>query len=119
MNAVFQGGRNIALKVPPHQWDETVRFYREILGLAEIAEHAPDVVFQFGHNQLWIDRVATVSQAELWLEVITDNLSAAEAHLDAADVVRCDEVEKLPDGFNGFWISSPTSIVHLVTQVET
>ncbi|HBR99063.1 MAG TPA: hypothetical protein DD979_17040 [Gammaproteobacteria bacterium] len=28
----FQAGRNIAMKVPPHQYDATVRFYRDTLG---------------------------------------------------------------------------------------
>ncbi|MGH2617936.1 MAG: hypothetical protein ACRDJC_22130 [Thermomicrobiales bacterium] len=29
-------------------------------------------------------------------------------------VVRRDEIEPLPEGLEGFWISSPASIVHLV-----
>ena len=29
----YAGGRNIAMKVPPHQWEQTVRFYRETLRL--------------------------------------------------------------------------------------
>jgi hypothetical protein len=28
----FAGGRNIAMKVPPHLWDATVRFYRDVGG---------------------------------------------------------------------------------------
>lgn len=118
MQGKFRGGRNIALKVPPHQWEETVRFYRDILGLAEITEHAPEVGFRFGHNQLWIDNVATVSQAELWLEVVAEDVSAAAEHFKAAGIARCDEIEKLPDEMNGFWIASPSSIIHLVTEDE-
>ena len=114
MKAQFRGGHNIALKVPPHQWEATVRFYREVLGLRELREYAPEVVFQFGPNHLWIDRVKTVSQAELWLELITDDTDAAAGHLEAAGVARCDEIEKLPEEMNGFWISSPSSIIHLV-----
>ena len=30
-------------------------------------------------------------------------------------VVRRDEVEKLPDGFNGFWVCNPAGIIHLVS----
>lgn len=110
----FAAGRNIAMKVPPHQYDATVAFYRDVLGLPLIDEFAPGVVFEFGSNRLWIDRVPTVSQAELWLEVVADDLVAAEARLEAAGVVRCDEIEPLRDGFAGFWITSPASIVHLV-----
>jgi catechol 2,3-dioxygenase-like lactoylglutathione lyase family enzyme len=65
----FQGGRNIAMKVPPHQYDDTVRFYREVIGLKEVAELAPSIVFEFGANRLWLDRVKTLSQAEVWLEL--------------------------------------------------
>jgi hypothetical protein len=32
----FVGGRNIATKVPPHQWTATVAFYRDTLGLPEL-----------------------------------------------------------------------------------
>lgn len=37
----FSGGRNIAMKVPPHVWEETVTFYRDILGLRQI-----DTIYQ-------------------------------------------------------------------------
>lgn len=115
MNAAkFSPGRNIAMKVPPHQFDATVRFYRDVLGFDQIKEHAPSVVFKFGDMQLWIDRVPSLSQAELWLEVVTDDLIAAAAHLQAAKVVRCDDIEPLPEGLRAFWIANPAGIVHLV-----
>ena len=55
-----------------------------------------------------------MSQAELWLEVVTDDVDAAAERFQAAGVERCDEIEPLREGFAGFWISSPASIVHLV-----
>ena len=112
----FHAGPNIAMKVPPHAYDETVRFYRDVLGLPEIAEHRPSVVFEFGHSRLWIDRVPALSQAETWLEIRTTDLAAAEQHLAAAGVVRVDEIEPLPEGFPAFWVSSPASIIHLVRE---
>jgi len=115
-DATFAAGRNIAMKVPPHVYDATVRFYREVLGLPEIAAHAPSVVFEFGSVRLWIDRVPGISQAETWLEVVTNDLEAASALLAEAGVVRCDDIELLPPGFRGFWVSSPASIVHLVCE---
>ena len=115
---LLRAGRNIALKVPPHQWDATVQFYRQTLGLPELTNFAPDVAFQFGANQLWIDRVATISQAELWLELVTDDTKAAARHLERAGVVRCDQIEQLPRGFDGFWIASPAAIVHLVNAAD-
>lgn len=114
--ATFAAGRNIAMKVPPHLYEATIQFYRDVLGLKEITKHAPSVGFEFGTNNLWIDRVATVSQAELWLEVVTNDIEAASQHLAAAGVVRCDEIEPLGQGFQAFWVSSPASIVHLVCK---
>jgi hypothetical protein len=112
----FAGGHNIAMKVPPHQYEQTIRFYRDVAGLTPIERLAPVVVFEFGGNQLWIDRVPGLSQAEIWLEFAVADATAAAEQLRAADVVRCDEIEPLPDGFRGFWILNPASIVHLVSQ---
>ena len=114
----FAGGPNIAMKVPPHQWEATVAFYRDTLGLEEIPNpfggDVESVGFAFGANQLWIDKVPTMSQAELWLELQTDDTAAAARHLAAAGVARCDEIEPLGDDPSGYWISSPAAIVHLV-----
>jgi hypothetical protein len=33
MKPKLAAGRNIAMKVPPHAYDATVRFYGEVLGL--------------------------------------------------------------------------------------
>lgn len=119
MTVQFAAGRNIALKVPPHQHEATVRFYRDVIGLEPLGEHDPATVFRFGSNRLWIDPVAGMSQAEIWLELTTDDPDAAAAHLAAAGVVRCDTIEPLPEGFGGFWISSPAAIVHLVSPVTS
>lgn len=114
----FTGGRNIAMKVPPHVWEETVRFYRDTLGLPEIAnpyDTGPESVgFEFGANRLWIDRVPTMSQTELWLQVTTDDPVAAAEHLRAAGVARCDEIEPLGTS-SAYWVTSPASVVHLVS----
>ncbi len=117
MSPRFAGGPNLAMKVPPHQWDATVAFYRDVLGLPEldpVESEPPTVGFAFGANRLWIDRVPTVSQAELWLEVTADDPGAAAEHLAAAGVPRVDEIEPLAPGSPRFWISSPAQIVHLV-----
>jgi hypothetical protein len=117
----FAGGRNIAMKVPPHLWDMTVRFYRDVAGLKPI-EHSPtdppSVSFEFGANVLWIDRVAGLSQAEIWLELNTADVQVAAGHLQSAGIVRLDEIEALPEDFEGFWIASPASIIHLVAKPE-
>ena len=43
--------------------------YREVVGLNPIDRHAPAVGFKFGANQLWIDRVEELDQAEVWLDI--------------------------------------------------
>lgn len=116
MNPTYSGGRNIAMKVPPHQYDETVRFYRDVIGLAQIGGHEPAVGFHFGANQLWIDQAPGMSQAEIWLEIVMDDKDAAADHLAKAGIARRDEIEPLGPDFNGFWVSSPSSIIHLVDE---
>jgi hypothetical protein len=114
----FAAGRNIAMKVPPHQYEATIRFYRDVIGLEPIEAQPPALGFKFGSNQLWIDRVTTVSQAEIWLEVVTDDVDQAAKLLESEGVVRCDEIEPLGD-MKAFWISSPAAIVHLVCEDDS
>ena len=115
MAARFEGGKNIAMKVPPHQYEATVAFYRDLLALEQIAGPSGDSVgFKFGANNLWIDRVPAMSQAELWLELVTDDTAEAADALKKTGVVRCDDIEDLGSDFDGYWIASPAAIVHLV-----
>ncbi len=112
----FEAGTNIAMKVPPHEWDNTVAFYRDTLGFEELADLSTpgsNIAFRFGDKVLWVDKVETFSQAEIWLEVNPDDVEAAAAHLAAAGCPRRDEIEPLPPGFKGFWIANPAGIIHL------
>ncbi len=111
MKPEFTPGRNIALKVPPHAYDATVHFYRDVLGLELLENHLPHIGFDFGGKQLWIDRMPGLSQSEVWLEILTDDVAAAAAHFEEAGVVRCDAIEPLPENHKGFWIMDPSSIV--------
>jgi hypothetical protein len=110
----FRGGPNIALKLPPSVFDATLAFYRDVLRLPLLEQHSPHYAFQFGANCLWLDRAESLSQAEVWLQVIATDTAAAEKHLAAHAVVRCDAIESLPEDFDGFWVLSPSSIVHLI-----
>ena len=60
-----------------------------------------------------------MSQTEVWLEIATDDVSAAAEQLRSKGVTRCDEIEPLDETFAGFWISSPAQIVHLVVEEST
>lgn len=114
--AQFRGGRNIAMKLPPEEFTETVAFYRDTLGLPTEFRSLTTVLVEFGDIRLWLDRIEGQRQAELWLEVTTDDADAAAAKLKAANVKRCDSVEPLPTGFRGFWIRTPAGLVHLVAE---
>ena len=56
MKPIFTPGKNIAMKVPIHEFDKTVTFYRDILGFQEIDASSPgdidSVVFKFGDKNL-------------------------------------------------------------------
>src|ERR1700754_3415148 len=117
MTKPIYGGVNIAMKVPAHQYDETVRFYRDTIGL-EPVDKPPHIGFHLGPHQLWIDRSEALSQAEVWLEFFTDDFAAAARHLEQAHVVRCDAIEPLGPDFRGGWISSPAQIIHMVREPD-
>ena len=120
MKPKFLPGKNIAMKVPSHEYERTIDFYENILGFRRKQATSPDqfesVVFEFGEKNLWIDNVNTISQAELWLEIETSNVEEAKAYLADNGCVICDEIEPLPESFRGFWISSPSNIIHLVVE---
>ena len=56
MKPEFKPGNNIAMKVPTHEFEQTVSFYRDVLSLErdEFAEqNAPDACFfKFGDKTL-------------------------------------------------------------------
>ena len=105
------GGVDIAMKVPPHQFQATLAFYRDVIGLKPITDQAPAVGFHLGPNKLWIDEAPGMSQAEVWLELFTRDFDAAADQLAKAGVVRCDAIELLPDGFFAGWYMAPANIV--------
>ena len=113
----YRGGNNVAMKLPPHHFESAVKFYRDTLGL-NVSDHGESKLVEFGPIRLWLDRCPQFSQTELWLEVVSSNSDAAAKNLGEKDVVRCDSIEALPDGFRGFWIASPADIVHIVSEAK-
>ncbi len=114
-NPGFKPGTNIAMKVPAHLFEQTVSFYEETLSLPVKCEE-DSVVVEFGAVRLWLDKVPAMTQPELWLEVTTRDTAAASDYLRQRGVVRCDQVETLPEDLDGFWIAAPGGLVHLVTR---
>lgn len=109
----FSPGTNVAMKVPPRLFEAMVAFYGETLGLT-VAPDGDSMKVDFGAVTLWLDKVSGMTQPELWLELQTTDTEAAAAYLKEKSVPRCDEVEALPPGSDGFWIAAPGGIVHLV-----
>ncbi|QUJ68675.1 hypothetical protein KDD30_06090 [Photobacterium sp. GJ3] len=120
MNSLFRAGHNIAMKIPTHEYAQTVSFYRDVLALPEIerAQESDTPRFQFGDKVLWLDNVPGISQAEIWLEIVTHDLHAAADYLQNNQVIRRDEIEALPEGFAAFWVANPANIIHLVSQSD-
>lgn len=111
-NAVrmIEPGKNIAIKVPLHKWDETVEFYRDRVGLTVAKELRNSIGFAFGGMTLWIDKVEKQSQVDVWLELFTDDPDSA---LETLKSPKRDELEPLDD-VNGHWTSDPAGVVLLV-----
>ncbi|MGH1469547.1 MAG: hypothetical protein ACRBCS_00025 [Cellvibrionaceae bacterium] len=120
MKPKFRPGKNIAIKVPTHEFEKMVNFYKVILGLGQKEANSPDsfksVTFEFGDKNLWVDEISGLSQAEVWLEIETDNAVEAKEYLKKQGCSMRDEIEPLPSGFNGFWLSSPSNTIHLVNE---
>lgn len=117
MDLEFQPGKNIAMKIPAHEYQSTVRFYRDVLRFTEIQPNGPDDTprFEFGDKVLWLDCMPGLSQSEIWLEVVTSDIGKASKYLKEQGCHRRDEIEPLPSGFKAFWISNPSNIIHLVS----
>lgn len=107
-------GKNIAIKVPLHRYDDTVAFYRDRIGLPVAREMENSTGFVFGNMTLWIDRVPHQSQVDVWLELFTDDPTAA---LTALGSPKRDELEPL-DSVTGHWTSDPAGTVLLLRQAR-
>lgn len=103
-------GRNIAIKVPLHRWEETVAYYRDKVGLNVAKVLTNSVGFNFGSMTLWVDRVEKQSQVDVWLELFSDDPDQA---LEKLGSPRRDELEPL-EGVRGLWTSDPAGVVLLV-----
>lgn len=127
MTPLFRGGHNIAMKLPKAQFDRTVAFYRDILGM-EVTDDSSDPVAEgvirsaavrFGPVTLWLDRVDNYAHADLWLELFTDDVDRATEYLATQGVAVQDELEPLPAGMAAHWISNPVGVPHIVRLPET
>lgn len=107
---MLKPGRNIAIKVPLHRWDEMVAFYRDRAGLSVLNESDDFVSFDFGGMTLRLDRVPRQSRGDVFRELFWDDPSG---DLDRLGGPTRDELEPL-DGVAGPWTSDPAGTVLLV-----
>lgn len=119
----FSGGTNIAMTIPAVRYDETLSFYRDVLGMHVEEEAAPAVGMvsrsartQFGPCTLWFDCVDNYARSDIWLELRTDDLDAALSHLEVHGVKPQDELEALPEGSRGHWVSNPVAVPHMLSE---
>lgn len=118
----FTGGTNIALKIPKHKYEETVRYYKEILGMQVVEEPITNPTVSrtysvvFGPNTLWLDCVDNYTHSEVWLEINTPDVSGAMDYLAAKGVTAKDEFEKIPASKH--WVTDPSGAVMIVSSPE-
>lgn len=117
----FRGGTNIAMKIPVAQYSATLAFYRDVLGLEVVEDAAApsgmvtrSARVMFGACTLWLDQVENYASAGLWLELLTDDLDAATAHLERHGVTPQDELEPFPTGSRAHWVSNPVFVPHVL-----
>ena len=115
MEPKFEGGINIAVKIPKGKYEKTVAFYRDILKL-EVEEKPIQNPHQvkFGGNILWLDCVDNYTHSETWLELSTPDVGLATTYLSEKGIHTCDELEELPD--NMHWITDPAGTVFILKQ---
>ena len=120
MSATFQGGINIAVKIPKSKYEKTVAFYRDILKL-EVVEKPislPTVSrthqVTFGPNILWLDCVDNYTHSETWLELRTPDVESATDYLRTNGIETCDELEQIPETMH--WITDPAGTVFILTS---
>lgn len=118
MEAKFNGGINIAVKIPKKKYEETVAFYRDTLKLEVVEKPIDNPTVSrthqvtFGKNTLWLDCVNNYTHSETWLELKTDNIEKATGYLKMKGIETCDELEKIPE--NMHWITDPAGTVFIL-----
>lgn len=120
MKPSFQGGVNIAIKIPKQKYEATVAFYKDTLGL-EVTEKPitnPTVSrtheVKFGGNIVWLDCVDNYTHSETWLELKTNDVPAATEYLASKGTETCDELEEIPK--NTHWIMDPAGTVFILSK---
>lgn len=120
MKATFKGGVNIAIKIPRRKYEDTLTFYRDILGweIEDVNIKHPTVSRShkvvFGGCTLWLDCVDHCTHVETWMEILTPNVEEAVQYLSSKGVETCDELEQIPKEMH--WITDPAGSVFILAK---
>ncbi|WP_163581902.1 hypothetical protein [Gracilibacillus saliphilus] len=106
----IEGGNNIAIKIPKYKFEETVAFYKDVLGLPHKGTEANSVAFEFGSSTLWLDCMENYAQQDVWLELKSSRLEETSQLFNKVKIPRRDEVE-IHEHSAGFWISDPAGTI--------
>lgn len=123
MDTKFEGGINIAIKIPKNKYEETVAFYRDTLKLEVVEKPIENPTVsrthqvKFGNNTVWLDCVNNYTHSEIWLELKTADVDSATEYLKSKGIETCDELEKIPE--NMHWIMDPAGTVLILNKQET
>lgn len=114
----FEAGANIAMKIPVHQYDATLQFYRDVLLLevAEVPIRHPTVLqthkVKFGTFTLWLDAVKDINTSTIWLQLTTPDVPKATEYLATNGIKTFDELEQIQE--NMHWIKDPAGTILLL-----
>lgn len=118
----FEGGVNIAIKIPKSKYEETIAFYRDVLKLEVIEKRIENPTVsrthqvRFGSNVVWLDCVDNYTHSETWLELNTTDVDQATKYLKSKGIDTCDELERIPDHMH--WIMDPAGTVFILSKPE-
>jgi hypothetical protein len=119
----FNGGINIAIKIPKSKYKETVDFYKNILKLEVTQKEITNPTVskthevKFGNNIIWLDCVDNYTHSETWLELKTPNVEKATEYLKSNGIDTCDELEEIPK--ENHWIMDPAGSVFIIGKDNT
>ena len=120
MDTKFEGGINIAIKIPKNKYEKTVAFYRDTLKLEVVEKPIENPTVsrthqvKFGNNTVWLDCVDNYTHSEIWLELKTADVDNATEYLKSKGIETCDELEKIPE--NMHWIMDPAGTVFILNK---
>ncbi len=119
---IFEAGNNITLRIPKEHYEATLRFYRDIL-LLDVEEKPTDhpagslaAKVQFGNSTLWLNRMDETAQPDTWLQLRTNDITAALNYLQANGITSEDMQGAAPEGMH--LIRDPAGNMLLLKAME-